>query len=209
MRKMKKKSGRGPLANSQPQVAAYLAAAFTTVAVDLGNGRHFNLLTKHQQERVIFWTVIAFCPSILSFALPKLAVVALLTRLLNPSRFHKWFLWGMGVFCLLTLLATIGTLVGQCLPPESQWNFDIEGKCAPKEDIIKYSLYAGGMLSAWGMGRGKGGINCTVCLHRVSAAFSAFVDVYLAVYPAVVLFKLQMKLRKKVALIVALGIGCV
>jgi hypothetical protein len=40
-------------------------------------------------------------------------------------------------------------------------------------------------------------------------AYSAFVDVYLAVYPAVVLFKLQLKLRKKIALAVALGIGCI
>lgn len=31
----------------------------------------------------------------------------------------------------------------------------------------------------------------------------------MAVYPAVVLFKLQLKLRKKIALTVALGIGCV
>jgi hypothetical protein len=42
-----------------------------------------------------------------------------------------------------------------------------------------------------------------------SIALSAFVDVYLAVYPAVVLFKLQLKLRKKLALVVALSIGCV
>lgn len=40
-----------------------------------------------------------------------------------------------------------------------------------------------------------------------SSAFSAFVDVYLAVYPAVVLFGLQMSLKKKVVLSSALGIG--
>jgi hypothetical protein len=39
--------------------------------------------------------------------------------------------------------------------------------------------------------------------------FSAFVDFYLAIYPAVVLFSLQMKLQKKLVLVLALGIGLV
>lgn len=46
-------------------------------------------------------------------------------------------------------------------------------------------------------------------LTRIYTALSAFVDVYLAIYPAVVLSRLQLKLRKKIALTVALGIGCV
>ena len=41
------------------------------------------------------------------------------------------------------------------------------------------------------------------------AAFSAFVDLYLAVYPSFVLFKLQMSPRKKIALSAALGLGTV
>lgn len=177
-------TARAFITNSTPlQIAAYLSAAFTTVAVGYGNGRHFNLLTQVQQENVIFWTTVAFCPSILSFGLPKLAVVALLTRLMNPGKAHKYFLWGMTVFCVLSLLATIGTLLGQCQPAESLWNFDIQGTCAPKHHIVNYSLYAG--------------------------TISAFVDIYLAIYPSLVLFKLQLKLRKKIALSFALGIGLV
>jgi hypothetical protein len=40
-------------------------------------------------------------------------------------------------------------------------------------------------------------------------AYSAFTDVYLAVYPSVILWNLQMKLVRKIALTAALGIGCV
>lgn len=39
------------------------------------------------------------------------------------------------------------------------------------------------------------------------AAYSAFVDIYLAVYPTIVLYKLQLSLKKKLALCVALGVG--
>lgn len=40
-------------------------------------------------------------------------------------------------------------------------------------------------------------------------ALSAFLDLYLALYPAVILYGLQMNIRKKLALGVALGIGSV
>lgn len=41
----------------------------------------------------------------------------------------------------------------------------------------------------------------------IKTAFCAFADVYLSIYPAVVLSKLQMNRRKKIALSVALGFG--
>lgn len=89
------------------------------MAVNYGNGKHFSTLTTEQQENAILYTIAAFCPGVLSFGLPKMAVVSLLTRALNPSRLHKWFLWWLGVWCMLTLLATCGVLVGQCYPANS------------------------------------------------------------------------------------------
>ncbi len=47
-----------------------------------------------------------------------------------------------------------------------------------------------------------------VVVHLVySLGFSAAVDFYLAVYPAIVLFHLQMSMRKKFCLSIALGFG--
>lgn len=40
-----------------------------------------------------------------------------------------------------------------------------------------------------------------------SIAYSAFVDLYLAVYPMTVLFKLQLNIRKKIGLSCVLGLG--
>jgi hypothetical protein len=40
-----------------------------------------------------------------------------------------------------------------------------------------------------------------------SQAISAMVDLYLAVYPAVILYGLRMNLKKKIALSIALGLG--
>jgi hypothetical protein len=40
-------------------------------------------------------------------------------------------------------------------------------------------------------------------------AISAFTDMYLAIYPTVVLLRLKMSLQKKLALCAALGLGAV
>ncbi|RYP16620.1 hypothetical protein DL765_005011 [Monosporascus sp. GIB2] len=40
-------------------------------------------------------------------------------------------------------------------------------------------------------------------------AYSAFVDLYLAIYPAIVLFGLQLSIKKKLALSASLGLGAV
>ncbi|KAH9233418.1 hypothetical protein K456DRAFT_1725476 [Colletotrichum gloeosporioides 23] len=148
-----------------------------------GNGKHMKLLSDEQKQGAILWTTAAFCPGIMSFGLPKLAVISLLTRLMNPGRYHKWFLWWMGIWCQLTLFVTAGLLLGRCTPARSLWDFSVTGKCFSKQILVVHCIYAG--------------------------AFSAFVDVYLAVYPAIVLFGLQMSTKKKVALSCALGIGSV
>ncbi|KXH43595.1 integral membrane protein [Colletotrichum nymphaeae SA-01] len=56
--------------------------------------------------------------------------------------------------------------------------------CWDKWILVYFAIYSGGHLG-----------------------FCAFVDLYLAIYPAIVLSKLQMSVRKKVALSIALGTG--
>ncbi|KAK8862590.1 integral membrane protein [Apiospora arundinis] len=165
-------------------LCGFISTAFSTVATSYGNGKHFELLNLEQKQGAILWTTAAFCPGILSFGLPKLAVIALLTRILNPSRAHLWFLWTMGIVCTASLLATVGVLLGQCTPARSLWTFSITEKtCFDKKILIDYCVYAG--------------------------SISAFVDLYLAIYPSLVLLKLQMPIKKKLALCAALGIGSV
>ncbi|KXH61558.1 integral membrane protein [Colletotrichum nymphaeae SA-01] len=156
------------------QFCGYISTALSTIAVTYGNGRHMSLLSIEQQEGAILWTTAAFCPGIMSFGLPKLAVISLLVRLMNPDRYHKWFLWWMGIWCQLTLFVTAGLLLGRCTPARSLWDFPVKGTCFDVNILVAYCIYAG--------------------------SFSAFVDVYLAVYPAVILFGLQMAIKKKIAL---------
>jgi rhodopsin domain-containing protein len=116
------------------------------IAVDHGNGRHLEALSQEQQEKVVFWTLVGFPFGILSFGLPKLAVVALLTRIMNPSRLHKAVLWSMTIVCNVLLVLNALFLLGRCQPAESQWNFDIEGTCWNPEILVVYAITTGGKL---------------------------------------------------------------
>ncbi|KAK1641457.1 hypothetical protein BDP81DRAFT_418972 [Colletotrichum phormii] len=120
----------------------------------------------------------------MSFGLPKLAVVALLTRIMNPSKWHAFFLWFIATLCLVNLIGCVIILFAQCQPSHAQWDFSVTDKtCWDKWILVYFAVFSGG--------------------------FCAFVDLYLAIYLAVVLAKLQMSVRKKVALSIALGIGSI
>lgn len=163
-------------------ICGWMGVGFSTAAVHSGSGRHIQTLTIEELQGAILFTMVSLFPGMLSFALPKIAVVILLSRLLNPSRPHLIWLWFMCIFCLLAILVTIGIGFGQCQPPRSRWDFSVPAKfCYDKWILVNYT--------------------CASC------AFSAFVDLYLSVYPGMVLYNIQLPTKKKIALSAALGIG--
>ncbi|CAI6095104.1 unnamed protein product [Clonostachys chloroleuca] len=162
----------------------WACVACVVLATEEGNGRHVDTLSAHQKERTIFWTLLAFATATPGFGLPKIAVVALLSRLMNPAKWHAYFLWALSGTCMASLVGCIIFLYSLCTPVQSLWVTNMpERKCLPIETLVKYCVFAGSL--------------------------SAFTDLYLAIYPATVLFKLQMNIRKKIGLSVALGIGSI
>ncbi|KAK4164969.1 hypothetical protein QBC43DRAFT_260891 [Cladorrhinum sp. PSN259] len=164
-------------------IFAWACVGSSIAAVSWGNGRHFGALDLEQKQNAVKYTIFGFPPGIMSFALPKFAVVLLLNRLMNPSKYHRIFLWFLAFGSQILLLGCVVILFAQCTPSAAQWTFSMEKKCWDPMLLVRYSIGAG--------------------------SFSAFADLYLAIYPSVVLFGLQIELRKKIALCCALGIGSV
>lgn len=126
------------------QICCWLAVGFSCAAVASGNGKHFAILTLDQKAGAILWTMVGFLPGILSFALPKFAVVALLTRLLNASKAHTVFLWCLTSLCCISLMGCIVILFAQCTPARSQWDFSVKQEyCWDHWILVHYSMYAG------------------------------------------------------------------
>ncbi|KAF9877753.1 hypothetical protein CkaCkLH20_04888 [Colletotrichum karsti] len=154
-----------------------------TISVRWGNGQHFTELDLEQKQNTIKWMIAAYVPGIETLGFPKLAVIALLSRLLAPGKTHLLILWTMGTICCLSLTAMVLTLLLQCTPPRALWTLSMPHNCLHPEVLEGLAFWA--------------------------SSFSAFLDFYLAVYPAVVLWKLQMHAKKKMALTCALGMGVV
>lgn len=102
----------GP-ANSRHKLSGWATVAFSIAAVHAGNGRHIQTLTHEQVTATVLWTTIGFVPGVLSFGVSKLAVVALFSRILLPSRAHQIFLWTLTGTCLLVLLSCTGVVFAQ------------------------------------------------------------------------------------------------
>ncbi|EHA46987.1 hypothetical protein MCOR27_000039 [Pyricularia oryzae] len=162
-------------------ILGWMNVATFGVAVSHGFGQHVDNLTVEQRSQAMMWSIIGYTPGLLSLSLPKPAVVALLTKALNPSVWHKRILWSIAILCVTNLVPYITLYYAQCRPVQAVWDPSVSGTCLSKSVLIGYATY--------------------------SSAFCAFADVYLSVYPAVVLSKLQMNIRKKIALGIALGLG--
>ncbi|KAJ5603288.1 hypothetical protein N7537_006244 [Penicillium hordei] len=183
--------------------------ATTTVSVAYGYGQHKMNLKPRSAELALMWNMISFIFGIISFVIPKLAVAALLHRILNPNLTQRIIVWGLVSLVAVIALVNILIYVTMCDPPQALWKSSMilngEAKCRDIWILINYATFNGGERCSMGLV-----IPVTVTDYRHAwTAFSAFVDLFLAIYPGVVLFKLQISLRKKIALTAALGLGSI
>ncbi|EAW11090.1 uncharacterized protein ACLA_067270 [Aspergillus clavatus NRRL 1] len=161
--------------------------AITTANVLIGYGKHAYVLNNATVELASLLNTISFLFGILSFAIPKIAVAAMLTRILNPGTMQRVVLWTLVSIASAVSGICIILLFTMCDPPKALWrtHLILEGKatCRDVWVLINYAIFTG--------------------------AISACADLYLAIYPSTVLMKLKMSLRKRLALCAALGLGAV
>ncbi|TQN67056.1 hypothetical protein CSHISOI_08389 [Colletotrichum shisoi] len=110
-------------------------------AVSYGNGRHFDVLTLEQKSGAILWTIAGFDPGVMSFGLPKIAVVSLLTRIMNPSRWHALFLWCLSIFCLVNFSAIVAIYKCTRLPGLASPDFSYE-----TSDLVIWTIVEGSTM---------------------------------------------------------------
>ncbi|KAK4122267.1 hypothetical protein N657DRAFT_646950 [Parathielavia appendiculata] len=159
----------------------YIYITIVTVAVDAGSGRHLYALTVPQAERALLFTFISFIPGILSFTMPKFAVVMLIRDLLNPSPGHLRAIWALAIVNAVLIVISITFTYAQCDPPRAQWTIGLKARCWNPIVLVATSI--------------------------TMSASSALFDFWLALYPAIVLWRMPINRRKKVALSTALGFG--
>ncbi|KAE8391493.1 hypothetical protein BDV23DRAFT_171655 [Aspergillus alliaceus] len=158
--------------------------ATSTADVMAGYGKHTSVLSDNTLERVMLLNTISYVFGVFSFTLPKFSVATLLTRLLNPGLRQRIAIWTLIGLATAAACVNIVLLFTLCDPPEAMWKIKLAGaSCKDAAILIYYAIFTG--------------------------ALSGLTDLYLAIYPSTVLWKLQMPLPRKLAISAALGLGAI
>lgn len=123
----------------------------TTLGVAHGYGKHAIKLSQYDLEMAMLLNTVSFLFGILSFTVPKIAVTAMLTRILNPGLLQKIWLWVLvGTAAAVSCICII-ILFTMCDPPEALWHIHLvatEGAtCRNVWMLVNYAIFTGGKLT--------------------------------------------------------------
>ncbi|KAK2596137.1 hypothetical protein QQS21_006414 [Conoideocrella luteorostrata] len=157
----------------------------TCVLVNIGSshglGRHMSTLEPEQIVQANRWNVIISSVLIWSFSLPKFAMIAILKRILNYGTKTTIAFWALALSSQACILATSVWWWKQCDPIERGWNRTVEGTCAPVSVLANLGYF--------------------------TSAYSAFLDIFFALYPIPFVMRLNMPLKSRIAVSIALGLS--
>ncbi|KZL74098.1 CFEM domain-containing protein [Colletotrichum tofieldiae] len=159
-------------------LAAFLPAAY--LAETAGAGRDVWTLTPDQITELLLIVYIFGILYFVSLAFIKISIIFLYLRIFPDEKFRK-VLWLTQVFNLLLLITFVAAQLALCQPLKLAWvgwTKEIEGKCFNR--------------------------NVFIILH---GAINVALDLWMLVLPLTQLYKLHMKTRKKLGIMLMFSIG--
>ncbi|KAL9025195.1 MAG: hypothetical protein Q9196_005943 [Gyalolechia fulgens] len=158
---------------------ALICTSLFTEDVRLGMGRHAQHLDQTKLVSIVRLNLIANPFGIMAYSFPNISVAIVLNRIIAPSRPVWVTIYAVSIAqCIIAAVSCVLLFV-QCTPSEHLWNPTVPATCMPPSVITGYSYFVG--------------------------AYSAFTDVFLAIVPAMVFWKLQMKTKTKIGLCLLMG----
>lgn len=112
------------------------------VAVSHGAGRHVDALDPAETSKSVYFTLVAFVPGVISFTIPKFAVLLLLVKILSPGRIHRRIMWVISVIYGMAIIGMAVINFAQCTPAATQWG-GAQGRCWSRGITYGYSLMIG------------------------------------------------------------------
>jgi hypothetical protein len=152
-----------------------------TIGSKKGLGRPFATLTPGEQVEALRWNPIISSVLIWQFSLPKFAMIATLKRILSYGTKTTVLFWGLALSSQACVLATSIWWFTQCRPVEYGWNRAIEGECSDVSILANLGYF--------------------------TSAYSAFLDIFFAFYPIPFIMKLNMPMRTRLAMSIAMGLS--
>ncbi|KAL9050420.1 MAG: hypothetical protein Q9162_006634 [Coniocarpon cinnabarinum] len=215
--KLKHNAGLDDAAIVIALIVNILYSVVISIAVSKGTGtRAATLASPQAAVEAGKWNVVAIETGIFSFGLPKVAIALLLGRILTIRRSLCWLLYAMAGTLIVYAVVQDVVFIEQCDPVEGAWNRSIKAKCwdpwpVTVSGIVYSCMYAHGD-HANVPGSQRALLNMWLRLNDLLTlvlALSAFLDLFYAILPAVLIFKLNMSSRKKINLTIMMGLGVV
>jgi hypothetical protein len=164
-------------------LAVFLATCILiTIGSHYGLGKHFATLSPEQIVPALKYNVVVSAVLIWTFSLPKFAMISILQRILSPGIKTTVAFWALGLSSQACILATSVWWFKQCDPVEYGWDRSIPGgSCAPVSILANLGYF--------------------------TSAYSAFLDVFFALYPIPFIMRLNMPLKTRIAVATAMGLS--
>ncbi|KAJ2900960.1 hypothetical protein MKZ38_002195 [Zalerion maritima] len=154
-----------------------------TIGSHYGLGRHMATLSDNDLTMALKYNVIISAVLIWTFSLPKFAIIAILKRILDYGTKTTILFWGMALSSQACILATSVWWFKQCDPVEAGWDLSIRkaDSCASTSVLADLGYF--------------------------TSAYSAFLDLFFALYPIPFIMRLNMPLRNRIAVSVAMSLS--
>jgi hypothetical protein len=187
------------------QMLAISSACLATLAVYHGLGMDINLIESDSDRiNALKYLTLAPPPSILSVAIGKISIVLLLGRLMGMSitKVHFWVLWIMMLITVGLSLAAVIAVLAFCIPTESIWDLSVpRERCMAPQTQLVIGLTQACKYLTWEP------LRVLMLTGYDNKAFNASTDFFLGLFPSFIFWKLRMPLRRKIGLMLLLGVG--
>lgn len=168
-------------------------------------GKHVDTLTVEQMANARFYYLVSVWPALLAITVPKVAVAGLIIRIFTPDVWTKTIMSGVVCIGVLNYIVISALSTFQCQPLAAAWDPRVRAeKCVSAKIYLDLCYFTSCLSSLFTSGLSS--FQCWV-LTSTYSAYSASVDCYLAIYPALVFRKMGFSIIKKIGLSVVLGLG--
>ncbi|RYP77040.1 hypothetical protein DL771_001330 [Monosporascus sp. 5C6A] len=179
----KQHAGLGP--DDYITIVCLVVFLVTCILINIGShyglGKHFEDVPEEDLETALKYNVIISAVLIWTFSLPKFVIIATLKRILDYGTKTTILFWALALSSQACILATSVWWFVQCKPVEYGWNKTIDGECAD--------------------------VSVLADLGYFTSAYSAFLDIFFALYPIPFIMRLNMPLKGRIAVSSALSLS--
>ncbi len=163
-----------------------------------GIGNHLTAVDpKHLGQGFLYDWFFNIC-TIMSSGFGKLAILDILLHIQGQTnKTRRWILYFVGASTMILNINQSVLVWFQCKPIDKLWNVLAPGSCDAQHVILSFGVFQGSKLSSFASTSQRRRWRCS---FGCSTGWSAACDFFLAFYPALIFWNLQVSWQRRLGL---------